>query len=99
MAGILMLPQNTRAEIALRDVRTTKEEIDATASTSGVGRRATPQDTPIFFCELNSCYRLFPSRARLQAHRIRDHNTQDALTSVLTYEVADNNPPQEQMQE
>lgn len=93
-----MLPENTRGELGLKDVTTTKEEIAAATGTNGVGRKATPQDTPIFVCELNACYRLFPSRARLQAHRVRDHNTQDAYSSVLTYE-ADGNPAQEQMQE
>ena len=31
------------------------------------------------------CYRLFPSRLRLGAHRRRDHATEDADSHVVTW--------------
>ena len=33
--------------------------------------------TPIYICAIDSCYRLFPSRERVMAHRKRDHDTED----------------------
>ena len=33
----------------------------------------------------SACLRLFPSRDRLAAHRKRDHDTDDAYESVLTW--------------
>lgn len=33
--------------------------------------------TPIFICVMDKCYRLFPSRDRVMAHRKRDHDTED----------------------
>ena len=33
--------------------------------------------TPIFICAMDKCYRLFPSRDRVMAHRKRDHDTED----------------------
>ncbi|CCA68540.1 hypothetical protein PIIN_11842 [Serendipita indica DSM 11827] len=88
-----LLPPITRGVVALRDVATTKEQIAA----NGVGKRASPQDTPIFICELNACNRLFPSRDRLALHRKRDHNTDDVFTDVLTWNSESN--PQDQMRE
>ncbi|KAG8765663.1 hypothetical protein FRC19_007744 [Serendipita sp. 401] len=78
--------------IALRDVTTTGEEIKDT----GLGRKATPQDTPIFICELDDCSRLFPSRERLAIHRKRDHNTEDAYKAVLTWNTEQETPNQMQ---
>jgi len=75
------LPSVLRPEPAVRDTKTTAEEIKA----NGVGRLASPADTPIFICGLDSCWRLFPSRDRLAAHRKRDHDTDDAYESVLTW--------------
>ncbi|PVF94503.1 hypothetical protein CPB86DRAFT_713142 [Serendipita vermifera] len=94
MAGKQILPNFTRGEIGLKDVTTSQEEIAA----NGVGRKATPQDTPIFICQLDGCNRLYPSRERLAVHRKRDHISDDAYTAVLTWN-RDIEQSQEQMQE
>jgi len=79
------LPSVLRPEPAVRDAETTAEEIKA----NGVGRLASPADTPIFICGFEACCRLFPSRDRLAAHRKRDHDTDDAYESVLTWNEDD----------
>ncbi|EPQ60480.1 arginyl-tRNA synthetase [Gloeophyllum trabeum ATCC 11539] len=78
-AGHPILPSVLPSAPALQDVETTPEQI-----AKGVGKVATPADTPIFICAFDECYRLFPNRDRLMAHRKRDHGTEEA-GDVITW--------------
>ncbi|PIL31721.1 transcription factor [Ganoderma sinense ZZ0214-1] len=57
---------------AVQDVTTTAEQVN-----SGMARITNPTETPIYICAMDNCYRLFPSRDRVMAHRKRDHDTED----------------------
>jgi len=50
-----------------------------------LGRVTTPQETPIFICTMDKCYRLFPSRDRLGQHRKQVHSMTDDQMDVLTW--------------
>lgn len=44
---------------------------------SSIASNRSNDRTPIFICAMDNCYRLFPSRDRVMAHRKRDHDTED----------------------
>lgn len=44
--------------------------------------------TPIFICGVEDCYKLFPSRERVMAHRKRDHDSEEeAQEEIITWKM------------
>ncbi|KAH9857950.1 hypothetical protein C2E23DRAFT_802082 [Lenzites betulinus] len=68
---------------ALQDVNTTAEEVKA-----GHARVTNAEETPIFICGVEDCYKLFPSRERVMAHRKRDHDSEEeAQEEIITWKM------------
>ncbi|KAK0245682.1 hypothetical protein EDD85DRAFT_944097 [Armillaria nabsnona] len=76
---------------ALSDLSTTREDLEAAKTLAKV---TSPPETPLFICACQDaqviydtgCFRLFPSRDRVTAHRKRDHpDTPDDDSTVITW--------------
>ncbi|SJL05591.1 uncharacterized protein ARMOST_08947 [Armillaria ostoyae] len=84
---------------ALSDLSTTREDLEAAKTLAKV---TSPPETPLFICACQGtvliyivdaqviydtgCFRLFPSRDRVTAHRKRDHlDTPDDDSTVITW--------------
>ncbi|EGO04922.1 hypothetical protein SERLA73DRAFT_128771 [Serpula lacrymans var. lacrymans S7.3] len=67
------------SQSACQDVVTTLQQLQV-----GLARVTTPNETPIFICRLEDCYRLFPSKDRLMFHRKRDHGSDDG-SNIVTW--------------
>ncbi|KXN86786.1 hypothetical protein AN958_09667 [Leucoagaricus sp. SymC.cos] len=61
---------------------TTLEQIVAAEQN---GKITDPDQTPIYICALQDCFRLYPNHDRLMAHRKRDHNL-DSTADIITWE-------------
>ncbi|KAH8835225.1 hypothetical protein DL96DRAFT_34097 [Flagelloscypha sp. PMI_526] len=66
---------------ALADLETTLEKFETAKS---LGRVTNPDETPIHICGFTGCFRLFPSRDRVLAHRKRDHESSEE-DSIITW--------------
>ncbi|EPT04060.1 hypothetical protein FOMPIDRAFT_22805, partial [Fomitopsis schrenkii] len=73
------LPSVLPSVPALQDVNTTPQQLE-----TGLARVTNPNETPIYICALEKCYRLFPNRDRLMNHRKRDHGSEET-SDVLTW--------------
>ncbi|KAL1737552.1 hypothetical protein EV714DRAFT_266353 [Schizophyllum commune] len=69
-----MLPSVLPSKPAVRDISSTKEDIEKAAK---LGKATNPQETALFICAYADCKRLYPNRERLMNHRRRDHKTED----------------------
>ncbi|KAK7468700.1 arginyl-tRNA synthetase [Stygiomarasmius scandens] len=67
------LPSVLRSQPAIQDASTTPAVLQAAQSLAKV---TSPEETALFICALQNCYRLFPTRDRLMLHRKRDHDTE-----------------------
>ncbi|ESK98101.1 hypothetical protein Moror_427 [Moniliophthora roreri MCA 2997] len=65
-----VLPQSP----AVADNATTRGQFEAA---QGLAKVTSPQETPLYICGFQDCFRLFPSRDRVMAHRKRDHDSED----------------------
>ncbi|KAF9020322.1 hypothetical protein BDZ89DRAFT_1020245 [Hymenopellis radicata] len=65
-----MLPSVLPPQPAIQDASTTAEDLTAA---QGLAKVTSPSETPLFLCTLPDCFRLFPNRDRIMAHRKRDH--------------------------
>ncbi|TRM65944.1 hypothetical protein BD626DRAFT_486299 [Schizophyllum amplum] len=69
-----MLPSVLPSKPSVRDVSSTKEDIENAAKLAKV---TSPEETALFICAYADCNRLYPKRDRLMLHRKRDHQTED----------------------
>ncbi|KAJ7042427.1 hypothetical protein C8F04DRAFT_904293, partial [Mycena alexandri] len=75
------LPSVLPSRPAVSDVTTTPEQLQTAL---GLAKVTSPNETALFICALPpkqgepDCFRLFPSRERVMAHRKRDHNNTDS---------------------
>ncbi|KIK70796.1 hypothetical protein GYMLUDRAFT_235215 [Collybiopsis luxurians FD-317 M1] len=76
-----MLPSVLPAHPALTDTSTTSEQLETSKSLAKV---TSPQETAIFICALPDCYKLFPSKERLVAHRKREHR-EESNANIITW--------------
>ncbi|KAF4622882.1 hypothetical protein D9613_002148 [Agrocybe pediades] len=74
------LPSLLPSKPALQDTTSTKDEVD-----NPFGKATTPDETPIFICAFEECYRLLPTHKALMAHRKKDHQTEDDESSIITW--------------
>ncbi|KAF8578411.1 hypothetical protein K439DRAFT_1362266 [Ramaria rubella] len=74
------LPSVLSSYPAIQDVDTTLEQTNST-----LGRITSPEETAIFICVYDKCYRLFPSRDKLLVHKKRDHGSDDTQGDILTW--------------
>ncbi|GLB35975.1 putative zinc finger [Lyophyllum shimeji] len=68
------LPSLLPHKPALQDIDTTPEQLQAALDLAKV---TSPDQTPIYICAFQNCFRLYPTRDRLMLHRKRDHDSQD----------------------
>ncbi|KAJ3822099.1 hypothetical protein EV361DRAFT_918981 [Lentinula raphanica] len=76
-----MLPSVLPSRPALSDTTTTREQLK---SAQLLAKVTTPQETAIFICALQDCYKLFPSRDRLMQHRRKEHGS-DEDSNIITW--------------
>ncbi|KAJ7706375.1 hypothetical protein B0H17DRAFT_1192862 [Mycena rosella] len=76
-----LLPTVLPQRPAVSDVATTPEQLQAALALAKV---TSPKETPLFICAFQDCFRLFPSRDRVMAHRKRDHSS-DETDHVITW--------------
>ncbi|XP_006454010.1 hypothetical protein AGABI2DRAFT_189333 [Agaricus bisporus var. bisporus H97] len=75
------LPSVLPPSDAVPDTVTTLDQINAAERN---GKITDPDQTPIYICALQDCFRLYPSLDRLMLHRKRDHNS-DTATDIITW--------------
>ncbi|KAF9448169.1 hypothetical protein P691DRAFT_622935, partial [Macrolepiota fuliginosa MF-IS2] len=75
------LPSLLPPSEGVQDTTTTLEQILAAEQN---GKITEPEQTPIYICALQDCFRLYPNYDRLMAHRKRDHNT-DSNADIITW--------------
>ncbi|KIJ46384.1 hypothetical protein M422DRAFT_226680 [Sphaerobolus stellatus SS14] len=80
MASRPQLPSVLPCSPGLHDGEMTEAQLNST-----VGRITSPEETPIFICAYDRCYRLFPSQEKLLIHKKRDHASDDPHNDVLTW--------------
>ncbi|KAF8519104.1 hypothetical protein BU17DRAFT_48035 [Hysterangium stoloniferum] len=80
MASRPYLPSTLPSRPALQDLETTPQQIN-----SMPGRITSPEETAIFICAFDKCFRLFPSQDKLLMHKKRDHGSDDATNDILTW--------------
>ncbi|KAJ8083789.1 hypothetical protein PM082_002555 [Marasmius tenuissimus] len=80
----MSLPSVLPQAPALSDNTTTPEQLQACQSITKV---TSPQETPLFICGFQDCFRLFPSHDRIMAHRKRDHDSEDD-SKIITWNEA-----------
>ncbi|KAJ8488306.1 hypothetical protein ONZ45_g14003 [Pleurotus djamor] len=78
----ISLPSVLPAQVAPRDVDTTPEHLDSIKALSKV---TTPDETKVFICAMDDCYRLFRSKEMVMAHRKRDHNNSQDERNIITW--------------
>ncbi|KAJ6627109.1 hypothetical protein B0H10DRAFT_1780014 [Mycena sp. CBHHK59/15] len=76
-----LLPSVLQSRPAVSDITTTPEQLQAALA---LGKVTSPKETPLFICAFQDCFRLFPSRDRVMAHRKRDHSSEVA-DRVITW--------------
>lgn len=76
-----MLPSMLPPSDAIPDSTTTLDQIVAAENNA---KLTDPLQTPICICALDNCYRLYPNRDRLMAHRKRDHGS-DSAVDIITW--------------
>ncbi|RDB29529.1 hypothetical protein Hypma_015721 [Hypsizygus marmoreus] len=76
------LPSILPSQPALQDITTTPEQLQAALN---LGKVTSPEQTPIFICDLDRCLRLFPTRDRVMLHRKRDHNGSTDDSHIITW--------------
>ncbi|KAJ7492801.1 hypothetical protein FB451DRAFT_1389150 [Mycena latifolia] len=77
----LPLPTVLPSQPSVADVDTTPDLLQAALALAKV---TSPKETPLFICALQDCFRLFPSRDRVMAHRKRDHSSEET-DHVITW--------------
>ncbi|KAJ7169699.1 hypothetical protein C8R46DRAFT_1089700 [Mycena filopes] len=83
-----LLPSVLPSRPAVTDVTTTRDQLQTAL---GLAKVTSPKETALFICALPpkqgepACFRLFPSRDRVMAHRRRDHDNSEDTDHVITW--------------